>query len=163
MRTEFYWGKSQCYNMMSYCSECLSDAVLQQKKKDIPPQNPSTMAFFSLHRWGSTVVIQNVSQKFIFKKDKEVEDPYKKKFNLGRSRLSSKSYAQEQLFTNCQHLNKVLTVGVSSQESNSCWNRGARREKNTTERKHLASKQLPVVSLQNFSGWYSEHQKITWR
>lgn len=91
------------------------------------------------------------SQIFIFLKDREIENPCEKTSNLGRWRLSSKSYDQEQLFANCQNLKKVLTVGVSSQESNTCWDRGARRERNTTECKCLASKQLPVVSLQNFS------------
>lgn len=50
------------------------------------------------------------SQIFIFLKDREIENPCEKTSNLGRWRLSSKSYDQEQLFTNCQNLKKVLSV-----------------------------------------------------
>lgn len=123
------------------------------------PQNPSTTAFLSLHRWGWKIVIQNVSQKVNFLKRHRNRRSIWKEIQSGRMEtVSSKSCDQEQLFTKCQHLKKVLTVAVSSGESNTCWDKGAREgERNTTECKWLAGKQLPVVSLKIFQVDISEH------
>lgn len=102
------------------CSECLGDVILHQKKKDIPPQIPNTIAFFPVYRWGSTVVIQNVSQKFIFQRHRNRRSIWKKIQSGRMETVSSKSCDQEWLFIKCQHLKKVLTVGVSSWESKTC-------------------------------------------
>lgn len=128
------------------CSECLGDVILHQKKKDIPPQIPNTIAFFPVYRWGSTVVIQNVSQKFIFQRHRNRRSIWKKIQSGRMETVSSKSCDQEWLFTKCQHLKKVPTVEVSSWESNASWDREAKEgERNTTECKWLDGKQQSVV------------------
>lgn len=78
-----------------------------------------------------------------------------KEIQCGRMEtVSSKSCYQKQLFTKCQHLKKVLTVVMSSRDSNTCWDKGAREGEEILLNTMTGWQTITSHQSWNFSSWY---------